>query len=435
MLFFSTSGDTLPVVYRLRREGVDAGIYLHNPQYRGNYEGIIPKITAANLKRELKNTDIVVFDIVRPNEKAKYDIILLKMFGLKPNLPSVFGPVADKLKKDHRVIGAAAATEEIELDRSKGTQLAEKMGFAIPETHRFKTLTEGVVFLKGRKDKWVFKPENNQDLDLTYVEKFTGELAEKMQGEYQARIGDNCDYILQKKIDGTEISTEVWVNTKGPVHFNRTIESKRFMDGNKGPSIGSQSNTVWIEKDHSTIVVPMMVKMAQWLKSAGYIGPCDANCIISEGKPYFLEWTPRLGYDALFCLLTLLSGSITDFFKKDFDVNFSNGFAASERLTIPPFPYAVKSLRDDFAKDVSIMGNLTDYPFFWAQDIYSSGSGIKCAGSDGILGAVTAKAPTLQEAWGRLHNAIKKIKVCSYLQYRQDGLKEAEKRLKGLKVA
>lgn len=429
ILFFSNSGESLPIVYRLRREGTDARIYIHNPRYRKNYDGIVPKVRIGELKKVVTKADIIVFDITRANERTKQDIVLLKTFGLKASTPSVFGPVGDKLKKDHRVIGAGAIAEEIELDRSKGLDLAERMGFTIPEHHEFKSLSKGLKFLKGSKDLWVFKPENNQALDLTYVEKFEGEIATKMSGEWIRRIGDKTEYILQKKIDGAEVSTEVWVGPKGPVHYNRTFEDKRLMAGNLGPAIGSQSNTVWIEDDLSSVGIPELFKMAAYLKMNNYIGPCDANLIIRKQVPYFLEWSPRFGYDAIYCLFELLKGKLTDFFEKDFKVGFHGGYAASQRLSIPPFPYADKKLLLEFAKDVSVLGELSKMPRFWAQDIYNNIDHLACTGSDGILGIITGRGESLGAAWGQVYGAIDKMKICSYLQYRQDGFKSAEKRM------
>lgn len=428
IVFMSNSGESLPIVWRMKREGADVDIYIHNPQYRNNYDGIMPKISFSGLKKTLRNADTVIFDITHPNEKSKQDIALLKTFGLKVGSKSVFGPLADKLQKDHKVIGASTITEELELDRKKGLELAQRIGFAIPEHHEFKSLKDGANFLKGKKDLWVFKPENNQDLDLTYVEKFAGELLTKILDEYSRRM-DKCDYLLQKKIEGTEVSTEVWVNSRGPVHFNQTIESKRLMDADLGPAIGSQSNTVY--KIEDGLLTELLTKMAAYLSKEGYIGPCDSNCIMAD-RPYFLEWSPRMGWDALYCLLSLVKGKLSDFFTKDFEVEFHNGFAASQRLSIPPYPYGTPKLRTLYAKDVSIMGKLKDYPLWWAQDVYE---GLKCAGADGILGVVSARGKSLEEAWGRVYNAIKKVKVCSYPQYRTDGLSVARKRLEKLNAA
>lgn len=428
VIFMSNSGESLPIAWRLRREGAEVGIYIHSPQYRSNYTGILPKLSVKELRKQLRGTELVIFDITRPNERKKQDIILLKTFGLKSALPSVFGPVADKLKKDHRVIGASVVTEDLELDRRKGMELAKEMGFTVPEYHEFKKLKDGIKFLRDKQEMWVFKPNNNKE--FTYVENFAGELLTKMLNK---RISE-CEYILQKKIDGAEVSTEVWIGTQGPRHFNHTIESKTLMDANLGPAIGSQSNTIFIKNESGLLTAPL-TRMADYLKPKGYLGPCDANAIVRKGTAYFLEWTPRFGYDALYCLLTLLKGSLSDFFLKDFKADFHSGYAVSQRISIPPYPYANPGLRRILAKDTFIKNRLDRSPFFWAQDIYSDAGEIKCAGADGILGVVTARDKNLEAAWAKVYSAIKKLKIDSYLQYRVDAFKEHSKRIKELEVA
>ena len=430
----------MPIALRLRKEGVDVDIYVHTPDCRNNYDGILPKLSSQQLKTALKKADIVFFDMVRVNQKKKEDAVLLKTFGLKNSVPEIFGQLGDLLKRDHRVIGTSALASELELDRRKGMELAKRMGFVLPEMHEFKMLKDGIKFLKANsEDLWVFKPNDNRDLDLTYVEKFKGELAAKMENEYSVRLKDNIEYVLQKKIEGAEISTECWIGEQGIVHQNHTLENKRLMNGNLGPAIGSQSNTVWLmNKDEikDCSVIPCLSRMADYLYKEGYRGPYDANCIVKNGKPYFLEHTPRCGFDALFCLLTLLKSKLSDFlFRENFDAEFQDGFASSQRISIPPFPYSATELRKVLAKDVSIFGTLKDYPFFWAEDVYSDNGKLKCAGADGILGVVTAWGKTIEESWGRCYHNIGKLKVCSYLQFRMDGLSEALKRYKKLETA
>ncbi len=423
ILFISNSGECLPIAWRLMQEGLDVGVYIHSPQYRKNYDGMLPKVSVRNLKTVLKTTDTVIFDTTRPNERTKPDIILLKTFGLKSTSPGVFGPVADKLKNDHRVIGASTVTEEIELD--KGIKLAEEMGFAIPEFHKFDDLSEGIKFLTKSKKQWVFK----SNIEFTYVESFAGELLARM---LEKKVIE-CEYVLQEKIDGTEVSTEIWIGKHGPKNLNQTIESKRMMAGNLGPVIGSQSNTVYMMEKTDDLISKALLKMADYLHKEDYIGPCKVNCMVRKGVPYFLEWGPRFGYDALYCLFTLLKGTISEFLLSDFNGEFHKGFAVSERLSVPPYPYAHPRLRHDFAKDVSINNDMAKLPFFWFQDVYLDAGKLKCAGSDGIISVVTAKGENLEQAWGRVHSGLSKIKVASYLQYRTDGLKQSTKRYNQLK--
>jgi hypothetical protein len=771
VFFISNSGEALPIAYRLRKEGTDAKVYIHNRQYRRNYSGVFNKVGLAQVKQTAKKADLVIFDMTRVNEGTKDDKALLGIFKAPKTSRTVFGQIADKIKAFTPVIGASAWTEELEMDRKKGADLALKIGIRTPESQDFGKLSDGAAFLKGRKDRWVFKPFNNQDLDLTYVEKYPGELFRKLQDEYPKRIGEKISFMLQKVVDGVEISSEGWFDGERFVHFNHTLENKRLMSGNLGPAIGSQSNTVWIKKEKDGLLVKELTGLAPYLKKAGYIGPIDANCIVSEKdhKPYFLEWTPRClhgnteiiareddenfrpvrlssifrkfskgkwqaltpdgpayieeipesfhgsvlkietkrgfcircssdhkiptknngllrageinigckipinfkgydgiggsydtgyfvglylaegykqehnnslhftfhlseeeevlaffnkitapwgakvycnrpmkeenwisvgiysnafvgliddfvgernehytartksirrktftmskdfrrgviegwafgdgtinhgkwavttaskrlayqmqslctsigmktslkcyknspksknpggyafrlrleiehgldvdgeilwddvteivqrksvrkdgirmydikleegsshtfllangaivhncGFDALFCLLSMVDGPLSDFFLKRFDVPFRGAFASSERLSIPPFPYSTRGLLDDFARDVPIEDGL-DSPVmagFWAQDVYQDGNDLKCAGADGILGVMAARGNSWGGSWGNVYRPLEKLRVGSYKQFRVDAASSLERRYNKLK--
>lgn len=442
ILFMSNSGECLPIAWRLRREGAEVGVYIHNPRHRPNYEGIMERVKLPELRKVLKKAEQVIFDITHPNHKKPEDVALLKMFGLKTGLPSVFGPVADKLKKDHQVIGCSEWSEEIELDRKLGSDIAGKIGLALAETHDFKALKQGVKFLKGRKDRWVLKPHHNADLDLTYVERYPGELLRKFEGELPRRVGEKFDFMLQQVVEGVEISTEGWFDGEGWKHFNHTIEDKRLMTGNLGPAIGSQGNTAWMKKTAggdarpTGLLVEELTRLTPWLKKAKYLGPVDINAIISEKdhRAYFLEFTPRFGYDALFLLLTLLKGSRKDFFIKGFKGEFHSGFASSQRLSIPPYPYANRELLAEMAKGVPMEGSLEKMDWFWAEDVrLDDDKKLCCAGSDGILGVAAGRGATVGEAVSHVYRRLKSMKVGAYRQYRLDGAKRPLAALETLK--
>jgi len=436
IVFVSNHGESLPLVYRLKKMGIFCPIYLHTPQCQHLYDGLInTKVDLKGLRKALLNTKIIIFDTIKRNEKKRHDGALLKTFGLKANVKELFGAVADKLKKDYKVFGGSEATGEIELDRFKGEELARKAGLLVPETYRFKNLNEGIKFLKARKNRWVFKPYGNLDLDLTYVEKYPGELLGKMEYEFKPRIGDSVEYILQKVVDGIELSTEGWFDGKNWLNFNHTIEDKKMMNGNLGVAVGSQNNTVWLKKNPNGLLMPEFKKMSPFLKDVGYKGPIDINAIINEKdkKPYFLEWIPRIGYDAFYCLMELVKNPLVDFWVKDFNVGFYDGYASSARVTIPPFPYADEELLEDMAMDTIIKGRLDDYPQFWGEDVYLKDGKLACAGSDGIIGVMASRGNGLGNAWGNVYRELNGLKVGNYLQFRTDGLKRPEKAIRTLK--
>ena len=143
-----------------------------------------------------------------------------------------------------------------------------------------------------------------------------------------------------------------------------------------------------------------------------------------------MEFSPRFGYDAIYCLLTLIKGSLTEFFLNGFQTEFYDGFASSQRITIPPFPYADKELLNAMAKDILIKNKLED---FWMEDVYMDDKGnIRCAGSDGIIGVVAERGNSLGGSVGNVYRKIDKLKIGSYIQYRTDLGKSQNKRMKQL---
>ena len=289
-LFISNNGESAPIAWRLEGEGHSVVLYLHNQKFGGCYDGMLGKVKLQGLEGAVDEADLIVFDMNKPIEND-HDKKLQALFGAKGD--GLFGSVADALREQgRRVMGASAWGEEIELDRRKGSDLARSIGLAIPETHEFDSLREGADFLKGRSDLWVFKPFENQDLDLTYVEKYPGELLAKLQGEYSKRLPDSTEFILQEKIEGHEIDCEAfWTGSKW-VCQNHTIEDKHFLTGNLGPHVGSMNNTVWLKRKRG-LLSKMFDKLIPHVKRNEHVGPMDVNVIVSkkDHKPYFLEWT------------------------------------------------------------------------------------------------------------------------------------------------
>ena len=414
VLFISASGEILPIVHRLRKEGTEVKVYVHLKEYQKCYTNILSKTRLNDLKSAIDWCDFVVFDLVKQNEGRDEDIRLLKLFGLSPKLPNVFGPVADKISKP--VIGMSARTEELELNRYKGEEIAKECGFDIPESVRFDSLSKGVDFLKKTDDMWVFKPDRNQDLDMTFVEKYKGQLISKMQNEFKERLGkDKISYILQKKVDGVLVSTECWFDGDTFSACNHTFEDKNFLNGDLGIPVGSMNNIVWKAEGK---IAKLIFKMRDFLKEAKYIGPIDANCIVSGDKIYFLEYSPRIGWDAIFCLLTLLKTKISDFIQ-DFNVPMRKGFVSSIRVSIPPYPFQIKELLSAHAENV-LISHLPEG--FWAEDIWldPGDKEFKVAGADGIVGVLTSYGGSIKQSIYLLYKKAKRIQVSAPLQYRTD---------------
>jgi len=432
-LFMSSSGDSLSLARRLQDEGGDVGYYIHNPRYAENYDGVLPKLPMKALPGYAKKADLVIFDMTCPVEH-KRDRALHKVFGVKGD--SLFGPIADNIRKSGgRALGSSALTDRLELDREFGSKMAEASGLTVPKTKRFSSLLQGARFLEGREDLWAFKPCENQDLDLTYVEKNPGELTVKLAGEYRKRLPENVTFILQEKIDGVELSTEAWWTGSDWTLFNHTVEDKTLMNDDLGPRIGSANNTVWLKEQKDGLMRGVFDELTPFVQQTGYVGPIDINSIVSAGdkKTYFLEWTPRLGYDAIYCLLAMLAEPVTVFIEhvtgRTTKPEFKTGYGSSVRVSIPPYPYETPELLD-MAKGVQITGRAEG---LCLEDVRRNGTGYICTGADGVIGVAAAHGNTIKESARNVYRRIGEVQIGAYPQYRTDCGQRAERAIATLK--
>lgn len=445
ILFISDSRESIPIAQRLVKEGVGVSFYIHDKVYRKNFEGILPRISMQEIPKALRQSQVVIVDITLPWHDNPHDKDLHSMFGIHGKQEGVFGPIADKLMKTHKVLGSSTWTQHIELDREAGFKLAKKIGFDIPAYQKFKGLQEGIAFLQsreGKKSKWCFKMLGNGPLDLTYPETFEGEILDMMQTTLPVRfkrmkppVNENkVEYILQEYVEGVECSSELWWDGKGFLNPNRTCESKKLGSGDTGPATGSASNTVAMASDINGRIFKEMQKLKPYLSLSGYIGPIDANCIIAEGKDWFLEWTPRFGYSAIYCLLRFIpEGQLSNFFLKDFRTMFQEGYVASQLLSLYPYPNPNQSELAQMVEDNWVAHRLDD-PDVWYQDIYKAQDGkLRMGGADGMVGVITALADTPAEAIQKVQKKCEKFSVSGNCQYRIDHEAKHMKRINKLR--
>jgi hypothetical protein len=444
VLFISNRGETLPVVHALRDEGVTTNIYIHDPVARRAYSGIMSRLDLNDLEGAIGACTHVNIDIILRNSKSDEDLAFLRKFKLPDDSPGLFGRFGDMLKKppySREVTGGGARPELVELDRDEGFKLARQVGFDIPPYKEFNSLNAGAKFLysdEGKKGLWVFKPSGNQDLDLTLVETYKGELLDLLMTTIPQRFdgNDQVNFIIQKKIDGktVELSSEIWRNAAGKfLHPNRTFENKKLSSGDTGPTVGSQSNTVFLNKTPG--VIHRLIQGIPWLKE--YIGPIDANCIVDYlGQIWFLEWTFRFGYSALYLLLTLVpKGQLWKWILQGFDVVLQDLWVASQTLTLHPFPHVRDSRRSRQMVKDNLINNPFDAKGAWWLDVYKDHNGkLRCAGGDGLLGVIVGTGDDAESAIKAAHanlQAILKAGVTGDVQYRteQDHLEKHLERL------
>ena len=430
LFILSEKGQSLPILHELRREGIPSAVYVHNLKFQSTYKNIFPRTGLDDLVAALKKADIIYSDIIIPNTKTSRDKALLDKFNLSHNVPDLFGPICDVLRRppwDKQVIGPGEEVAQLELDRSKGIEFARKCGFSIPPYKEFKDTRVAVKFLQSsegqKRENWYFKADNNEALDLTF-NGTPAQLIDFISFKVPKRLGSTqVSCVLQQTIDGgdkAELDREIWKAPDGKLGpFSSTLEDKKLHSRKSGPRVGSAVNTVWLDSDPALTIYKQIVVAAGLLRD--YCGPISANCIITPDlQAWFLEWTLRFGYSALFLLLRFIAkGKKGNFFLNPFQTTWLDGFVASQVLSLTPYPPTANN-RQDFAD--MIVGNLISTPmtepnFYWLDVLEDAMGVFRVAGNDGLIGVGLGHDADMEKAIKKAYDKVDGIAITGNKQH------------------
>jgi phosphoribosylamine-glycine ligase len=349
--------------------------------------------------------------------------------------------LAEEVAKVTPVLGDSALASRLEDDRLFGIETMEHAGIEVPPYETFESPEEAKRFISETGKRYVFKPFSDgqeQKCETTYVSDSAEDLIRCLDSLWADSM--NAPFLLQEVVQGTEISTEGYFDGARFHLLNHTLEEKKFMSGGYGPNTGCSGNLVWTVAGNR--LTAELEKLTPFLKEAGYRGMIDLNTIVNESHAYGLEFTPRFGYDASATIFSLIAGDLGQFFYDIVtapedgwkDVSPVPGllgtWAASERLTIPPYP----AEDADFAQ-VPIKG--VDLERAWRScylwdamlDKRRDGEdGLVTVGINGIVCCPIASGFTPEGAWKGLKRISEPIKFPN-LQCRDDLEESTMKRL------
>lgn len=412
ILLVSYSGYGAWFTLRLLEEGHSVDYYLLDKKYSRVLKGIAPAPLTG--KPTFSDYDLVVFDLTG-----------------KPRL-------AEEALKETPTIGDGNLQSQLEDDRLFGIEVMEQVGVNVPLYEVFSDISEAKAFIKETKKRYVFKPFGGQDADTacTYVSESAEDLLDYL--DKLGQLSKGAEFLLQEVVeDGVEISTEGWFNGEEFFLLNSTLEEKKFLNDNLGPNTGCAGNIVWTYSQgyEPRIFREGLGKMKEFLKEYEFRGMIDLNTIVSPTKVYGLEWTPRFGYDASATLFSLIDSSLGDFLvaigrgdTPSFNIN--GKFAASIRLSIPPYPLEEEGFAQD---DVHINGLEPEKICreYYLYDAMLDGEDIVTAGINGFVVAPIAVGSTVEEAFELVCKKIKCLKIPD-LQYRTDLCKKTNERYEKL---
>jgi phosphoribosylamine---glycine ligase len=399
---FSKCGEGAGLLNRLHQEGNNCSIYIQEKDYSNVYSGILTESDSPS------DNDIIIFD------------------------SSGNGAKADHFKKEgFKVFSASSFHDKLENNREFGLNFMLEHGIMIPETQSFTKFKDGLNYVKENKDtRYVFKPSGkNIPCKLTYSSSDTEDLLTYMNFVESHFGKDIEEFVLQEFIEGSIISSEYWVGKDGFIYdsFNHTIEVKKFMNDDIGPSTGCSGNIVWAGQNDS-ILAERLQGIENSLIKESYIGPIDLNAIMNSEGIFGLEWTPRFGLDALPTLMQLINQDIgkliSDSFDNNAEINLLSCFSGGARISIPPYPIEVignlKSLEKNSPNlGIPIRGleKYEDNCYFYevmkkdGQLVHSSGTG--------VIACISDIGQTPKECYDTVYEIIDECKIPD-LQYRTD---------------
>lgn len=393
-LFLSESGDGLGIAHQLVKEGHQVDYFIKEKGYERAGKGIVNLVNSWRPK--VARADLVICDMVG--------------FGTQ-------GELINKMGKP--ILACDKVADLLELDRAKGMDVFKKLGIKVPETYDFKSPEEAKsVYDSWEEPGYVVKPSGNKGTAETRV------CRDKETYIYALeQLDKGTPLIVQRIIEGIEVSTEGWWNGRGWVEpFNHTFEEKRFLAGDLGPNTGCMGNVVIGARRRNKLAKETVVRLEPFLKRTGYRGPVDINCIVNDTGAYALEATARFGYDAIEALMEGLSEPVADVLfevalgvKKEFAL--TEEYMIASRLSVPPWPHADE---DGKNKGLPILGiNDKNLKHIYLSDAYREGNNYYYAASDGVVLKATARGASVREAQRRVLRTLDNIKIADK-QYRRD---------------
>lgn len=417
ILLHSSIPESVGLAYLMHKEGAQVDLFIKDSTNRNLMHGLVPHVES--LEEGLKNKpDVIIFDFRED------------------------GKTADKLRADGwEVVCGSAIADKLEMDRAYGVKVAEQYGMKVPKTTEFKSLEEAIAFVKKTKKAYAIKIDNNESDAASYVSKDAEDMLDYLNySKEEGTIGSSATFILQEKIDGAEISTELWFSHGEPLWpANSTFESKKFLAGELGQRTGCETSFVFHYNGRESRIVDKTIrKIFPLLKYSRWTGPIDVNCIVSEAdhEPYFLEWTPRLGYSAIYAFAALLGLPVSEFFYRvsrgTFTIPFKSLWGSALKLSVPPYPVQIedkKASEEVYATCENLRINGKYGKDFVPIDAMAGKKGnLVCAGTSAIVGECLGRGTTILESWRGAQKVFKTVEIPNSQGRYTDGISDPMER-------
>lgn len=401
-LLYSQCGEGAQFLHRIQAEGNDVGLFIKDKMYKTVWDGILPHVDSP--ESFIDKDTVIIFDM------------------------SGNGSIADRWKKaGHLVYGGASFADMLEHDRKFGFDAMKKVGINTPETKEFKDFKQGIEFVRGANKRLVFKPSGSMPCKLTYSSAEDSDELVKYMQFVEKKFGREIEsFVLQEFIEGVVVSSEFFCDGTKFLHpSNHTVEVKKSMNDDLGPSTGCSGNIVWLA-DQSQIVANGVAKIEQLCVENGYVGQIDLNVVANEEGLWGLEWTPRFGYDATPTLFAILEMDFGQFFSdvchgQMGDMPFRDTYVGGVRLTIPPYPAEPKGdpekLSPNIGTPIQNWEDFGEHCYFF--EVMLEDDILVHSGGTGVILCATSADDDCENCLNDAYEIVEEVKVPDK-QYRTD---------------
>jgi len=417
ILAHTKSGDSIGLLDRFKTEGHQVYLFVDDPSLKTMGEGRFDKVSTMS-DGLLRNPDLVFFDMVGS------------------------GTVADGIrKKGYNVFGASKWLDDIELHREKGLEICQKFGIKTPKTETFKDMKEAISYAKSNPQFLVTKINGNISAESSFVADDSKSLVEHLEFLSDSMDLSGATFILQEKLKGVEVSSEVWFSKGKPIlPYNFTMELKKFYANDQGPATGCMFSAVApYLSSNPKIINKTLAKLFPIIEKEQISSCLDINCMIDEKthEPIWMEFTARLGFSACYALAATIDGDLGQFFYevstgKANRVPVKHTWGTALRTVISPYPLEPIDEKISHAIYENIKGQSIKAPkdkyIYLCEEVMRDKKGrYVTAGVDGLVAECCGTSESLYDAWRQSQKRFEELKVSGKMARISDGVDRAYK--------
>ncbi|WP_224485578.1 phosphoribosylamine--glycine ligase [Robertkochia aurantiaca] len=394
-LFVSRYGESLDLANAVQQEGHQVRMYTVERSCREIGLGFVKRTT--DWKKTSDWADIVIFDYTGFGQESQW-----------------------LREKGKLVFGGNAYTDQLELDRNFGHGELKKHGVKTLPSWEFKSFDDAINFIKKHPDAYVVKPsgETQEFKQLLFVgQDDEGSDVIRILRAYERSWGNNFgDFQLQKKVKGVEVSVSGFFNGDTFLKpINVTFEHKKLFPKELGVSTGEMGSSMFWTED-SPIYNATLAKFIPTLRSHGFIGHIDLNCIVNGNGIYPLEFTSRFGFPQVYIQRAGIQEPFGQMLVKvargeRFKIHTKKGFQVGAFIVVPPFPYEDKKTFQLFSKDAVVVFKKDKKDGIHPMHVKMVNDEWLITGDTGIAVMVSGTGLTMRDAQRMMQNRINNVIV------------------------